>query len=525
MVCRQSFGDRAGHQNYRCHRRFSDSLVADYAACHVGLLMITAVGTAVVLALAAYAVIRRADVRLVLTLAALALGFLAGQPQTVVRTFLTTFSQEEFVVPICCAMGFAHVLKHTGCDRHLVHLLVKPVRSVRLLLIPGTVLIGFFVNIPVISQAGTAVTIGPVLVPLLRAAGLSPVTVGAALLLGASLGGDLLNPGAPELQTVSRSLQVSANECVEATAPLQFANLAVATSVFWYLCLRAEKHLIAPVGPKREIPSGEKMILETAETGAFRVNPLKAVVPLVPLGLLFLSGPPLNMLPLDPAWLVDTRPVPAAAATVGLLSANDGQGPLLAASAQAAHQAAVAADRRFDTRRIGAAMLVGVALAMLTGGRTAFAGGARAFFEGAGYAFTTIIGVIVCATAFGSALRAVGGAEQMAGLLTLAPWLLIPSAVLIPLLFAVLCGSGMASTQSLFDFFKGPALAAGANAVGVGGLVAVSASAGRTLSPVAPVVLLCATMSGAEPLQLARRLFWPLAAGVAAATAVRLWLG
>src|SRR5208283_1480228 len=108
--------------------------------------MIIAVGTAVVLSLAIYAVVRRADVRLVLTLAALALGLLAGQPQTVVRTFLTTFSQEEFVVPICCAMGFAHVLNHTGCDQHLVHLLVKPVQSVRLFLIPGTVLIGFFVN-------------------------------------------------------------------------------------------------------------------------------------------------------------------------------------------------------------------------------------------------------------------------------------------------------------------------------------------------------------------------------------------
>ncbi len=472
-----------------------------------------ALGCVAVVLLAVYAVVRRIDVRLVLTLAALALGVLAGQPQTVVRTFLTTFSQEEFVVPICCAMGFAHVLKHTGCDQHLVHLLVKPVQRIRLFLIPGTVLIGFCVNIPVISQAGTAVTIGPVLIPLLRAARLSPVTVGAALLLGASLGGDLLNPGAPELQTVSRSLTVSADDCVTATAPLQVANLVVATGVFWLLCARAE----------RKSPIGTQPTDAAKSAVVFRINPLKALVPVVPLVLLFVSGPRVNLLSIEPDWLIDTHPGATAASTVGLLSAADAQGPLLAASAQVANQTLIAADRRFDTRRIGLAMLIGVALALLTSGRAAL-GGMKAFFEGAGYAFTTIIGVIVCATCFGSAVRAVGGADHLAELLAAQPGLLIPCAVVIPLLFAMLCGSGMAATQSLFDFFKGPALAAGLDTVGVGGLIAVCASAGRTLSPVAPVVILCATMSGAEPFALIRRLFWPLAAGIAAAVVVRTLL-
>src|ERR1700732_2214915 len=158
-----------------------------------------AVAGMVVMGLAIYAVIHKIDVRLALTLAALALGCLAGQQQLIVREFLATFSKEKFVVPICSAMGFAYVLRHTGCDQHLVQLLVKPVRRVRLFLVPGTVLVGFLVNVPIISQTSTAVTIGPVLVPLLRAARLPPATIGAALLLGASLGGELLNPGAPEL--------------------------------------------------------------------------------------------------------------------------------------------------------------------------------------------------------------------------------------------------------------------------------------------------------------------------------------
>src|SRR5450755_1636275 len=142
---------------------------------------------AVVVALAVFAVVRRVDVRLTLILAGLALGMLAFQTQAVFQKLLLTLCNEQFVVPICSAMGFAYVLRHTGCDRHLVQLLVDPVRRVRLFAIPGAVLVGFVVNIPIISQTSTAVTIGPVLVPLLRAARLSPVTIGAALLLGASL--------------------------------------------------------------------------------------------------------------------------------------------------------------------------------------------------------------------------------------------------------------------------------------------------------------------------------------------------
>src|SRR5262245_159913 len=115
---------------------------------------------AVVIALAVYAVWREVDVRLALVLAALALGTLAGQPQVILTTFLSTFSKEQFVVPICAAMGFAHVLRQTGCDRHLVRLLVHPLQRARFLLIPGSVLVGVAVNVPVISQTSTAVTVG-----------------------------------------------------------------------------------------------------------------------------------------------------------------------------------------------------------------------------------------------------------------------------------------------------------------------------------------------------------------------------
>jgi C4-dicarboxylate transporter, DcuC family len=188
-------------------------------------------------------VVRGWDVRLVLLAAALATAAASdavrGQPAalpTVVQNFLATFSNEKFVVPICSAMGFAYVLRHTGCERHLVLLLTAPLRRVRGLLVPGVVLVGFLVNIPVISQTSTAVCIGPVVVPLMRAAGYSFATIGACLLLGASVGGELLNPGAPELLTVQKVTGVTTQVQVARYLPGPvFAQLAVSLAVLWVL--------------------------------------------------------------------------------------------------------------------------------------------------------------------------------------------------------------------------------------------------------------------------------------------------
>ncbi|MFM8271781.1 MAG: hypothetical protein ACKODX_05540, partial [Gemmata sp.] len=171
-----------------------------------GVLAVFVVAAAIVL------VVKGWDVRLVLLAAALVIGGVAGDVPAVVREFLATFSNEKFVVPICTAMGFAYVLKHTGCERHLVLLLVRPLRHVRWLLVPGVIAVGFVVNIPLISQTSTAVCLGAVVVPLMRAAGYSMATIGACLLLGASVGGELLNPGAPELLTVFKETGVPTTE-------------------------------------------------------------------------------------------------------------------------------------------------------------------------------------------------------------------------------------------------------------------------------------------------------------------------
>ncbi len=451
-----------------------------------------------VIGAAVYAVMRRIDARLVLLLAAFALGVLGGKPQSVLQKLLATLVSEQFVVPICCAMGFAYVLRHTECDQHLVHLLVDPLRKARPLLIPGAVLTGFIVNVPIISQASATMAVGPVLIPLMRAAGISPITAGASLLLGASLGGELLNPGAPEFRTVVREAgmvghTITGAACVQAALPLDLLHLAVATGVFWFLSVRFEAVLAGR--PQKGDP--EEALPNRV---SFKVNLVKAAVPMVPLVLLFVVSPPFQLVHVPAGWLV--APTDAS--------------KLLERAAAALHDPSMraAAPDPFDSRLIGAAMLVGAVVAALTVPK-ATPGSAAAFFEGTGYAFGRIISVIAVATCFGEGVKLIGVDRVIGSVIRTYPALLMPSAGVLPLGFAAISGSGMAATQSLFGFFAPPAVALGVLPQQVGAVVSLAAAAGRTMSPVAAVCLMCASLTNTEPADLARRVAVPLLSGIA----------
>jgi C4-dicarboxylate transporter, DcuC family len=430
-----------------------------------------------IIAAAVYAVARGVDVRLALLAAAFALAGLSGDVAPIVVKFIATFSDEQYVVPICTAMGFAYVLKHTGCDQHLVRLLTRPLRSARLFLIPGVVLVGFLVNIPVISQTSTAVCIGAVIVPLMRAARISSVTIGASILLGASIGGELLNPGAPELNTVGKQLTISPTEVVPAVIPLIFPHLAIATAIFWLIRLRAERRGVV-----------ESPATDVAATD-HRVNLVRAMVPLLPLVLLFLAGPPLSVLHVPERWVVPTR------------------GPNK--------------DPHFETRLIGLAMLIGVLAAAVSNPRVV-RGVPKAFFEGAGYAFTEVVSLIVTASCFGKAVELVGIARLIGEGIEHVPGLLLPVAGFVPLAFAALSGSGMASTQSLYSFFVEPSRALGFEPKEIGAVVSIGAAAGRTMSPVAAVALMSAKLTGTNAFQLARQVALPLLISLAVVILLRM---
>lgn len=454
-----------------------------------------------VVAAAVVGVARRIDVRLVLFLAACALGAIAGDFGPIIRTFISTFSSEQFIVPICSAMGFAQVLRHSGCDQHLVQLLVKPIRRFRVLLIPGAVVVGCIVNISVISQASTAVAVGAVLVPLLRAARLSNTTIGATLLLGSSIGGELLNPGAPEMNTVARVLKTESAECIERVLPLLLVQVGVATAVFWWMSVRSERRdpLSADSSSNEELP-------------VFHVNLFKAAVPIIPLALLMVVGPPFNLVSIPKHWLVDPSRLAAMRPEM-----NDVVG---AAYDQWVRETQTAS---FSSRLIGVSMLIGAILAALASPSRA-AATAKVYFEGAGFAFTNIVSLIVVAACFGAGIKLLHLDAPIRDLIGQRPDLVWPLAGTTTLAFAVLSGSGMAATQSLFEIFALRALGT-ETLLRVGALTSIAAAAGRTMSPVAAVVLTCGKLTDSEPLAIARRVAVPLLIATAATMTVAWWRG
>lgn len=452
-----------------------------------------------------YCIIRRVDVRLVLFTSGVLLAALVGKPLAAFDRFAETMVAASYVVPICCSMGFAFVLKFTGCDTHLVRLLVTPLKRVSVLAIPGGIAVPFIVNTAIISQSSTAATVGPVLIPLLLATGLTPTMAGAALLIGASVGGELLNAGAPEIVAIARTVDQKPIAVIARMAVLAPLVAVVAAAVFWWRTRRAlakgereetsgstaslfsfaETPLFAPTASNpapasSPQPTGAPTATATKEE---RVNLLKAAIPLVPIALLILDARlPGHLFPRpeDPStWK--------------------------------------------EWMAIAYAMLIGAGLAMLSSpGRLSRA--TAAFFQGQGFAYAHIISLIVAALTFVEGLKQSGLMDLALSALEGRGALVLPAAVVVPGAMAVLTGSGMAPSVTFIESFLPHAASWGVDPVGLGIVASQSAAIGRTCSPAAAVVMVSSALVGASPLDVLRRAAPPLVAAWIATLLLGFWL-
>ncbi len=397
-------------------------------------------------------VARGFDVRMVLLLGAIPL-FAA---RTGLSTMMTKMAQElanpRTVVPIGAAMGFAYVLRLTGCDQHLVQLLLIPLRRFRFILIPGGIAAGYLVNTTIVSQAGTAAVLGPILIPLLRSGGLGAAEAGAVLLLGSSMGGELFNSGAVEMQKLAELTRLPGGRLIARSAGLNLLACSTALIAFWLMSLRRRRRQCALDG-EEDIPSAKE-----PSAAPFRVNPIKAVVPVLPLAIL----------------LIDF-----------LMGANS---PLRSIVGPA---------------KILSAMLIGVVAAGLTSRRSA-AGLAPAFFEGAGYAYHHVISLIVAASTFAEGIRLSGLIELV--ILAIRPWpnLAMVVAMTAPWCLAVVSGTGIAPAVAVMEFFVPAAASMGLDPTRLGTVAALGAHFGRTMSPAAAVVMVAAGLSQAKASHLIR---------------------
>jgi DcuC family C4-dicarboxylate transporter len=405
-------------------------------------------------------VLRGFDVRLLLLLGAVPLFALAGRLPAMLLDVAREMANPATVVPICSAIGFAFVLRLTECDQHLVRLLLRPLRKVRALAIPGGIVAGYLMNTTIVSQSGTAAVLGPVLIPLLRAAGVGPITAGTVLLLGSSMGGELFNPGAVEMRKLAELTGLTGAEVVARSARLNLLSAAGVLAAFW-LRSTLGRGPREPRGP--EHGSSEK----GAESDSCRINLYKAMIPVLPILLLSVDA------------LIGPNAI-----TRSLV------GPT----------------------KILAAMLIGVLAAGLSS--PAKVGGlSSAFFEGAGYAYTHVISLIVAASTFAAGVETSGLIGRL-----IAAMIPFPAAALLVAMgsswsLAFVSGTGIAPAVAIMEFFVPAATAMSIDPVRLGALTAIGAHFGRTMSPAAAVVMVSARLSGASATDLIRRAAVPLLAG------------
>jgi DcuC family C4-dicarboxylate transporter len=396
-------------------------------------------------------------VRLVLMAAALALGSVALRPWLVLDAFARAMGDGRIVGPICSAMGFAFVLRKIGSDRQLVRLLVRPIRHVRWLLVPGGAAVGFVTNMAITSQTAAAAAVGPILVPVMLAAGWHPIIAGATLVLGCSAGGNLYNPGEPDIVTVQSATGAPLAQVIDRILAPELGGFVAALLVFTILCRRTPT---SPVEPPKAVE----------EEPAHVVNVPMALLPLLPIVMLLLLQPRFALVP----WLLHLYP---------------------------------------EGLPVVHAMVFSTLVAMLVHRKDSSAK-VRAFFEGMGFAFVHVISLIIAASSLIAGMEAVGLVQRLVGLVSGAgPGSRVISG-LIPWVLAVLSGSGTAPSVA-FSKAVLPSLSATdqVGAVDIGLLGAIGATFGRTMSPVAAVVIFSSTLVGCSPLAIVRRTGGPLVVG------------
>jgi DcuC family C4-dicarboxylate transporter len=415
-------------------------------------------GTVVVVLIALWALLREVDVRLVLFLAGLALACLALRPLVVFDTFLAEMGNGKTIGPICSAMGYAWVLRATGCDRAMVRLLLAPTRTYRALLIPAGGAVGFVTNVAITSQTASAAAIGPILMPLMLAAGYPPVVAAATLVLGCSGGGSLLNPGDADLVAIHETSGAPMRAVLEAIfAPLVsgFATAVLAFAVWSRPSRAASTERDAPI----EQPS----------------NRLKALLPPLPVLLIFAMLPG-GLLPPLPAPFDKGLPV--------------------------SH-----------------AMLVGTIVVLLVHRRDV-SRQVQSFFEGMGYGYVHVISVIIASSCFIAGLTAAGMTDELVRVVSGTGVVGKVAAGVVPGSLAVVSGSGVAPSVAFAKAVL-PALRDDAPlALDLGSLAAIGASFGRTMSPVAAVVIFSAALAGVTTWSVIRRVAPVLLVGYAVVLAV-----
>lgn len=389
-----------------------------------------------------YLLAKRYEARMVLFAAGLLLACVAGNPAGALTAFSQSMKQSNIFEVIVASMGFAAVIKVTECDKHLIAVFVKILKKMGPFLIVGVSLATMVVNISIPSAAGTSAAVGIILIPLLISAGI-PAPIAAASILAGLYGGNL-NPGHVHPTIVAELANSTSMAFVSTVAVPVIASVIASSSVLMLtsMWIKKRRKLDASLGAQYEAEPDE---LET-----FKLNYLYAILPLLPLMILFIGN---------------TKMIPA--------------------------------------------LKMGVSHAMIIGGivtllitRSNPQNITKAFFKGMGDSFGDIFGLIVTANIFVAGLQALGLIKLLINYMTTSPAIAKAAAIAGPLGMAIISGSGEAAAIAFNKAVSVHAPQFGMDVMHMGSLAVLSGGIGRSMSPVAGCVIICAGIAKINPLEI-----------------------
>lgn len=409
------------------------------------------------------------DVRLVLMLAGILLTVIAGAPLAIIDVVGNTLGNEEITGPICSAMGYAFVLRAIGADKELVALLSRPIRQARWLLIPGGCAIGFLTNIAMPSQTATAAAVGPILLPLLFAAGYSRVAAGATLLLGCSIGGNLLNPGDADIVAVRIATGAPAEAIITALLMPSVLALIVAVVILTFMLNRE---------PHRSKADADSTKLEDSTVITPRRVMMAILAPL-PVVVLFIMQPSLNLFPQLNAVYPEGIPVYSIMFAATFLAMFVGY---------SRHTSLASHLTRLTSE----------------------------FFDGMGYGLAKVISIIIAASCFLAGMQAIGVINAVSRLLLHDPQLAAVASPIVTWFLALMSGSGTAPAVSFSQAVLPTFVQSGQTALAVilGAAASMGANIGRTMSPVSAVGYFVSDLAAVEPRELIKVVALPLTAAL-----------
>lgn len=400
----------------------------------------------VIVALTLIALVKRYETRLVLCVSGLLMCIISLDPMAAYNQFAKSMTTGNLIQSICSAMGFAFLVSYTKCDIHLVQLLTRPMKSLGLFLIPCCTLLTAVINAAIPSAAGCAAAVGATLIPLMIRSGITPAGAGAAVLAGTY--GSNFNPGG------AHPVMISGMAGIE---PMEF----IIENAFTYSVLSLVGALmitVVEVFLRDHKGSGDLGNIQTDTTGGItKVNILYALAPMVPLVILLLGN----------------TYVPAI------------------------------------KMGVAQAMLIGVTYTMIVtriNPQNAF----KEFFNGAGKGYGNVLGIIISAGVFAAGLREAGVVDALIEALKQANEYARVGGALGTWAMAVLMGSGDAATFAFNEAVTPHAAEFGMTISELGNTVMCAAQLGRTMSPIAGVVILLAGMSQVSPIDLVKRTAVPM---------------